>query len=289
MKKMILIFILSIVLFLTSCEQIENLFRAQENILRIGHSNVAFDQAIAFVIKGILDQQPNLRVELFTAPDSLLFRFLATDELDVVVSGWLPHTHRRYIDRYSHRITRHSLLNDSLGVFLAVPWYVEIDYIYELPNIAHDLQNTILIPESRNAVFELSENILNDYNLRGFDLIEMPWDNIIDIVSDHISEEWPIAFIGVRPHYSFYRYGLKTLRCTQGTFSDFERAYIFINNDLPERLPLITNFLGRVSFTLTDIEYIMTLNQVFFSDPNENANRWINENTFRVNRWLVGR
>ena len=284
MKKIYFILVFLIILITMSCQPQQRPIR-----LRIGHTNFAYDQAVAFVLKGILDQQPNLVVELYTAPDSLLFRFLADDELDIVISGWLPNTHGRFIEKHAQDIRRLGVLNDSLGIFIAVPDYLPIDYIYELPEVATELMNTIFVPDSRNAVFGLTQGLLKDYKLTGFELVELPWDNIIGMIEEHQENQWGFAFITPRPHYSFARHNLRALIATERTFGNFEKAHMIINNMLPERLPQIANFLSRVSFSLNDIEYIMDMNQVIASDPYENAMIWISENTFRINRWLIGR
>jgi glycine betaine/proline transport system substrate-binding protein len=68
---------------------------------------------------------------------------------------------------------------------------------------------------------------------------------------------------------------------------DFEQAHIVVNIQFSERMPVIANFLSRVRFNLRDVETLMDMNQVLGSEPYENAIRWINQNTNRINRWLM--
>ena len=121
-----------------------------------------------------------------------------------------------------------------------------------------------------------------------FTLRESTWDDIIAYVEESLENNSYFAFIGMRPHWVFNRFELKTLRDTNYSFGSHEQAFIITNTQFKERMPSIANFLSRVSFELDDIETIMEMNQALGSDTYSNAIRWINQNTNRINRWLIG-
>ena len=283
MKKTIFLSLILFLLFLLSCNR-----APKQNTLRIGYTDFSFDQAIVFVLKGILDQQPNLIVELYKVPEATLFSALASGELDVGISAWMPNTHKSYLEMYPYEIRQHSMITDSLGLYLVVPDYADLDSIEELRNFSTLLRNTILIPESQNAIYSQGSDVLSDYGLNTFSLQEASWDNIISFVDESIRNNAGFAFISLRPHHSFRRYNLKTLQDPLRSLGNYEQAYIIVNSSLPENMPLISDFLQQVYFSLNDIEYLMEMNQVLGSEPYENALRWINQNTRMINRWLLG-
>ena len=283
MKKIIYLILALLILIFVSCNK-----PPKQNKLRIGYTEYGFDQAIVFVLKGILDQQPNLEVELYRVPDDTLYEALANDELDIGISAWMPLTHQNYLEKHPQEIKLHSVLCDSLGLFLAVPEYVNIDRIDDLNIIPEILRNAILIPESQNAIHYQSRDILVDYDLNDFNIQEASWDNIISFVEDSIKNNASFAFITMRPHHSFRKYNLKALDDPLHSLGQYEKAFLVVNSKFPGRMPLIADFLAQVRFNLNDIENIMEMNQVLGSEPYENALRWINQNTRRINRWLLG-
>jgi glycine betaine/proline transport system substrate-binding protein len=282
MKRLIFILLVLSIICLASCDR-----KPRDNTLRIGYTEFAFDQAVAFVLKAILDQQPNLVTELYRVPDSTMFRALAANELDVGISAWVPYTHQRLLDMHQYGIRRHSLMCDSLGLYMLVPEYMQIDRIGDLRTVGEQISNTVLIPESRNAIFHHGNGVLDDYGLSTFTLQESSWDNIMSFVEEAIKNNSGFAFVGMRPHWSMRRHNLKALDDPEKSFGSFEQAFLVINNQLPERMPAISLFLSRVRFNLRDIEQLMEMNQVMGSEPYENAIRWINQNTNRINRWLM--
>jgi len=278
-KYAILIFV---ALFIISCGQSPG-----NNVLRIGYSEFSFDQAVVFVLKGILDQQPNVQVELYRVPDSTMFRALAANELDVGISAWTPNTHQRFFDMYPYEILRHSMICDSLGLYLAVPGFSTLETIDDLATAGDLYRNTILMPESRNAIFHAGSNVIEDYGLNAFSFRESSWDNIVSFVEESVGNNNHFVFVGMRPHWVFQRHNLRPLEDTKRSLGDFEQAHIVVNAQFPERMPAIANFLSRVRFNLRDIENLMEMNQELGSEPYENAIRWINQNTNRINRWLM--
>jgi glycine betaine/proline transport system substrate-binding protein len=239
------------------------------------------------VIKGILDQQPDFEVELYRLPEATMFQVLSTGEIDIVISAWLPNTHYDSISQYATSIIKHSLLCDSLGLYLVVPQYTQmwsIDDLFENRNL---LRNTIVIPESQNAIYEQAKNLLTDYGLNTFSLQESTWDHIVAYVDESTKNNSAFAFIGLRPHWIFRRYELRTLYDKRHALGEYEQAFIYAHNTFPEKLPVIARFLSNVRFTLDDMETLMEMNQALGTEPYENAIRWINNNTNRINRWLV--
>jgi glycine betaine/proline transport system substrate-binding protein len=240
------------------------------------------------VLKCILDLQQNVEAQLYRVPELTLFEALATGELDVGISAWLPNTHQHFFDKYSYTIQRHSVICDSLGLYMVVPAYAEVRTIADLAHIGDLINNTILIPESQNAIYHLAKNVLTDNNLSNFTLRESTWDNIVSFMNESLENNAYFAFIGLRPHWIFQRHDIKALEDRRGSLGQFEQAYVTLSSEFPNRAPTITRFLSSVRFTINDIETIMEMNQTLGTEPYENALKWINQNTSKVNRWLLG-
>jgi len=283
MKKAVLILITCLLLFCLSCNK-----PPKVNVIKIGYTDFSFDQSIVMVLKGILDQQQNIEVELYRLPDSTMFRVLSTGEIDIAISGWLPNTHGEYEDEYARQIKPYSMLCDSLGVYMVVPQTCVLNTIDELTLEGVAMNHTVVIPESQNAIYHLGKDVLTDYELHNFKLQESTWDDIITLIDNSLKNNSDFAFVGLRPHWIFKRYALKTLQDPKNSLGRYEKAYLFMNLDFPNRVPVLADFFGNVRFTLKDIEYIMELNQTLGSEPYENALKWINENMDKINQWLTG-
>ena len=284
MRRLIYLLFILLVLFSASC----NRRQPQDTTIRIGYTEFSFDLAVAFVLKGILDQQQNVQVEMYRVDDATMFRALSTNELDIGISSWLPHTHGDLFDTHSPAVQRHAMITDSLGLYIVVPEFAPVVSISDLRENADLFRNTILLPDGRNAIHHLSSSVLEDYGLDMFTFRDSSWDDIVSFVAESMENNTNFAFVGMRPHWIFERYDIKTLRDPQGTFGTHEQAYLLINSQFIQRMPSIANFLSRVRFELSEIEAIMEMNQALASDTYANAIRWINQNTFKVNRWLMG-
>ena len=284
MRRIIFLLFILVVCFTASC----NRRRPVDNTIRIGFTEFSIDQAVAFVLKGILDQQQNVRVEMYRVADSTMFRAISTNELDIGITAWFPNTHQQFSEMFPHQLQKHAMIADSLGLCIAVPTAAPIGRIEDLRHHAELFGNTILIPDNRNAIFHLGNNVLEDYNLDMFTLREASWDDILAYVESSLENNSMFAFIGMRPHWIFNRFDLKTLKDTNASFGTHEQAFLITNTQFKERMPSIANFLSRVSFEISDIETIMEMNQALGSDTYSNAVRWINQNTYRINKWLIG-
>ena len=282
MKKIYLVLAIMSILFTLSCNKPPTI-----TSLKIGYTEYCFDQTVAMVLKGIFDKQENLDVGLYKLPDSTLFRTLAEGEVDIMISAWLPNTHQQFLEKYPYEISKHSMICDSLGIYIAMPSYSEITTINELHSIGHLINYTILIPESSNAIFHLGNSVINDYGLSRFKLHEMPWDAIITLVEESLKSNSLFAFIAMRPHWIFDRHNLIALQDTRHSFGEFEQAYICANVEFLNNMPVIANFLRNIQFEIHDIEVLMELNQMLGTEPADNAVRWVNKNTQKVNRWLM--
>jgi len=284
MKKTIFYILILATLIAWSCER-----KPKISTIKIGYTDYNFDQSVVMVIKGILDQQENVEVELFRMPDSTMFRVLSEGGIDIAISGWLPNTHGLYQDKYADTIKPYNALCDSLGVYMITPNTSELVTIEELASAGALINHTIVIPESQNAIYHLSKDILTDYGFSRFQLRESSWDNIITMLDEATKNNTNYAFIGIRPHWIFERYQIKTLTDTKNALGTYEKAYLFVNKEFPDKQPLYASFFSKVRFTLKDIETIMELNQRLGSEPYENALRWINdnENIDKINQWLT--
>jgi len=282
MRKIALLLLVALMLLSLSCNK-----PPMVNVIKIGYTDYNFDQSIVMVLKGILDQQQNIEVELYRLPDSTMFRVLSTGEIDIAISGWLPNTHGEYEDKYASEIKPYSMLCDSLGVYMVVPQTSMLTTIDELTLEGIALNHTIVIPESQNAIYHLGKDVLTDYNLHNFKLQESSWDDIITLTDNSLKNNSTFAYVGLRPHWIFNRYAIKTLQDPKNSLGRYEKAYLFMNLDFPDRVPVLANFFSNVRFTLEDIEQIMELNQTLGSEPYENALKWINVNMNRINGWLT--
>lgn len=282
MKRLILLMIILCTVLIISCDR-----KPRITTIRIGYTDYSFDRAVVFTLKAILDQQANLNVEIFRVEDDVMIDRLAEGELDVAVSLWLPNTHAEFIEKYPYEIQKSGLLCDSLGLYMTVPTYAPFSTIEDLKSYAGLLRNTIIIPESQNAILYQSKNIIEDYHLSQYKIQEMAWDDIVSHIENSLNRTSGFAFVGIRPHWIYKRYNVKTVSDPLNALGEKESAYIYINSRFSEKAPVIAEFLSKVRFTLRDIETLIEMNQTLGSEPYENSLRWISANTGRINRWLI--
>lgn len=224
-------------------------------------------------------------VTLTPLDNAIMWEAVSKGEADAMVAGWLPNTHASQYAKYKESI-------DGLGenltgakVGLVVPSYMEVNSIEELTDEA---KMTITGIEPGAGVMAATEKAITDYeNLKDWELLPSSSGAMTVALGQAIENKEEVIVTGWSPHWKFSSYDLKYLADPKGVFGGEETINTFARLGLKEDMPEVYKVLDAFNWTTEDIEAVM-LDINGGTNPEEAAEKWINENKEKVSEWTQG-
>jgi len=274
--------ILMLCLFSAGCTGTQSAEPKKE--ISIGY--VTWDCAIAStnVMKQVFEEK-GYDVELVAVDAGPLFQALANGDVDFTTTGWLPHTHEHYWERYGDQI---DYVNENIPgaarIGLVVPTYVTIDSIEEMNGVSDQFGGRIVGIEPGAGIMTRTEQAIGEYGLN-YELVASSSAGMAAELGSSIdNEEW-VVVTGWSPHWMFGRYDLKFLDDPEGVYGGAEDIVTLARQDLATDDPEAYGILTRFEWTSEDIASVMT--DIADGTPEEEAaQKWVDANRDRVDVWL---
>ncbi|WP_205324835.1 glycine betaine ABC transporter substrate-binding protein [Glycomyces sp. YM15] len=216
------------------------------------------------------------------AEAGLLFEALATGDVDLFLDGWLPVTHKSYMDEYGDRIEQIGTWNENAALTMAVPAYVDVNSLAEL-NAQADLFGGKIVGIEPSA--GLTEAVLNNtiptYGLDGLELQTSSTATMLAELDSAIAAQEPIVVTLWQPHWAYAKYELKNLEDPEGTLGDVETINTLGRTGFTEEFPDVAAALE--TFRLSD-EQLANLENTVFTDNGGDVEggvaAWLKDNEF---------
>jgi glycine betaine/proline transport system substrate-binding protein len=216
------------------------------------------------------------------AEAGLLFEALASGDIDLFLDGWLPVTHKSYMDEYGDKIEQLGAWNENAALTVAVPAYVDVNSLAEL-NANADLFGGKIVGIEPSA--GLTEAVLNNtiptYGLNDLELQTSSTQTMLAELDSAIAAEEPIVVTLWQPHWAYAKYELKNLEDPEGTLGAVETLNTLARTGFTEEFGDVATALG--SFELGD-EQLANLENTVFSehegDVQAGVSAWLQDNDF---------
>lgn len=237
------------------------------------------------VIKVVLEKA-GYEVEITPVAAAAMWQAVASKDADGLVAAWLKTTHAHYLEAVKDKVEDlgPNLVGTRIG--LVVPTYVTIDSIEELNENADKFENQIIGIDPGAGLMSKTEQVLKDYKLGKFKLVEGSGATMAAALGDAIKENKWVVVTGWTPHWKFSRWKLKYLKDPKGIYGGEEHIDTVVRKGLKEDMPDAYKILKSFHWDAADMEKIMVWNEEKGADPYENAKRWVKENPDKVNKWL---
>lgn len=286
-----LILVLSVTLVTVGCANKEEpggegAPKAEKKTVELAY--VEWDSEIAStnVVKAILQEKMGYETEITAVGAAAMWQAVATDDVDGMVAAWLPTTHGHYLEEVQDKVEDLGPNLEGTLIGLVVPEYVTIDSIEELNENADKFNGKIIGIDPGAGLMSSTEQVMEDYGLTNFELVEGTGATMTAALADAIkNEEW-VVVTGWTPHWKFGRWDLKYLEDPKKVYGEEEQINTIVRKGLKEDMPEVYDFLDKFSWTPDDMAEVMVWNQEDGADMYENAKRWMNENEDKVNAWL---
>ncbi len=263
---------------------------SDDKLIELTYVEWSSEVASTNVVKVVLEEL-GYEVDIIPVSAAVMWQAVASGDADGLVAAWLNTTHAHYLRAVQHRVENlgPNLVGTRIG--LVVPQYVTINSIEELKINASRFKKKIIGIDPGAGLMSKTEQVVQDYQLHEFKLIEGSDAIMAVVLSDAIKNNQWIVVTGWTPHWMFSRWKLKYLNDPKNIYNpppDGGKEFIgtIVRKGLKEDMPEAYKVLDRFAWEPKDMEQVMTWNEKDEADPYENAKRWVNENRDRVDKWL---
>lgn len=271
--------------------------------VRIGYPQWYGDIATANLVKAVIEKRLGRRCSITPMPLHDIWSKVASGELDVMLSAWLPRTQDRYFKEYGSRLEDlgPNLIGASIG--LVVPDvnvgrlpdesgernepYIPVYSIPDLAKYAERFGGRILGIEGDAGVMDKTREALKAYGIDNLRLVPSDERTMVHELSEAIQYQKWIVVTGWKPHWMFGVWKLRMLEDPKNIFGHNEAVHTLVRKGLKNDMPKVYDFLERFSWNMDEINTLMTWIELDNGvDPYGKALRWIETHPKRVDSWI---
>ncbi|MBJ6362797.1 glycine betaine ABC transporter substrate-binding protein [Paenibacillus sp. MAHUQ-46] len=251
---------------------------------------VAWDSEIAstYVVKEVLEQKLGYKVEMLQVDAGPMFAGIADGSADGMVAGWLPSTHKSYMERYGDKLVDLGPNLEGTKIGLAVPSYMDIKSIEDLNKDENGqaLNYKIIGIEPGAGIMMSTEKVLDEYGLRGkWTLVESSSAAMAQELDKAYKAQQPIVVTGWTPHWMFAKMELTYLEDPKNVYGGDEQIHTLVRQGLEEDKPEVYALLDAFNWTPEDMaEVMVNINEG--KSPGDAAKAWVEANEDKVNSWI---
>ncbi len=292
MKKLIvpiIIVVALIVIYIASkgtkkTEQAEQ--AEQQKTVELVYVEWSSEVASTNVAKAVLQEKMGYNVEITPVSAAAMWEAVASGNQDGMVAAWLPTTHKNYLDELKDQVIDlgPNLVGTRIG--LVVPIYVDIDSIADLNLYPEKFGGEIIGIDPGAGIMSTTEKAMKEYDLeKNFKLVEGSGATMTGALANAIQRDEWVVVTGWTPHWKFSRWDLKYLQDPKKVYGGEEEIHTIVRKGLEEDMPKVYRFLDNFNWTTEEMQQVMLWNTEE-SKPYENAKKWVNQNTEKVQQWI---
>ncbi len=237
------------------------------------------------VVKAVIEQETDYKVELTSVAAAAMYASLATGDQDAMTTAWLPVTHGQYVKKYKEDIVDLGPSMAGARIGLVVPTYVTIDSIEELNSHAKKFDGRIIGIDPGAGIMSKSELALEEYNLNNMELVSSTGPMMTAELKDRYDDKKWVVVTGWVPHWKFAKFDLKFLEDPKKVFGESETINTIVRKGLKEDMPEVYKILDNFQWGPAEIGEVMAMNMEN-GKAGENAKKWVKNNPEIVKQWL---
>jgi glycine betaine/proline transport system substrate-binding protein len=226
-----------------------------------GDKNVTFgvvegwtDQSdTAAVLKVILEENGYTAKITKVGDNTPMYSGLANNEINVLSSSWKERTQADYWIRYGHDLDDIGTYYRGAKSFLAVPDYVDIKSITDLPSHASEFGNQITGIEPGAGLTATTEDaVMPAYGLQDFKLATSSTATMLAELKQQTAAKKPIVVTMWKPFWANQAFPLRALDDPKNAYRP-EDLHVVANKDWATAHPDVVSMLA--SFKLDDAQF----------------------------------
>ncbi|GAX47703.1 ABC transporter permease/substrate binding protein [Pseudolactococcus reticulitermitis] len=222
-------------------------------------------------------------VSLTPLDNAVLWQSVASGQIDVSLSAWLPNTHRALLKKYENDLTVVGTSLSDVKTGLVVPDYMSAQSISDLTTEANQVITGI---EPGASMMIATENTIKAYpNLAGWQLQTSSSGAMVSALEKAYKNKEEIVMTGWSPHWMFSKYQLHYLEDPKATMGGKEAIKTLARKGFKSDHPEVYNILAKFKWEAADMESVM-LDIQSGMKPTKAADKWLKANAKTVDSWF---
>jgi len=208
--------------------------------IRIGQISLSFHRASAAYITYLMKLQ-GFEATIKEAPHEAAFEMLANNEIDLLVSAWLPGSHGKYLQPIIDQTVQLGIIYEPYCIW-GMP-----DYGHAQLTAVADLQNKELSANVEKEIYSInpgagisrfSIEIMEKYNLasNGFTLQNLSESDFFSHVKNSLAERKEFIIPFWHPQSLYYKYTFRELTEPLGLLRSKDQATVVMRREFYEHL-----------------------------------------------------
>lgn len=243
---------------------IQQLHKGDGPMIRLGITDLSFHRMAGALVVAKLEQL-GYQVTRSYAPHEANFARLASGEIDMLASAWLPSSHGIYKARVEQQVeTRELGLHYQPYALWGVPDYVPADQVNEVADLLRPEVRQRMTPVIQGigpgaGISRFSRQIMAEYGLEaaGYRFLNGSQEECLTAYEQAVAEErWAVVPLW-RPQFLHATYRIRELQEPKGLLGGVDRAVLLARSD---RLHLLASediiHLDRLRFDNATIEQL---------------------------------
>jgi glycine betaine/proline transport system substrate-binding protein len=274
-----------LLLSLVSCLWLPSVSAAGKGKVKLVYVEWSSEVVSTNVIRVVLEDL-GYEVKITPVSAAAMWQSVGTGDADGLVAAWLDTTHAHYLAAVKNKVEDLGPNLQGTRIGLVVPDYVKVNSIEELNANVDKFNGKIIGIDPGAGLMTKTEQVIKDYGLKGFKLVEGSGATMTAELSNAMKEKRWIVVTGWTPHWMFSRWKLKYLTDSKNVYGSGGYISTIVRKDLKKDLPEVYRVLDQFSWTPADMQTIMVWNEEKGADPYLNAKRWVQQNTDKVKAWI---
>nr|WP_240672509.1 glycine betaine ABC transporter substrate-binding protein [Corallococcus coralloides] len=258
---------------------------AKKPVVRLVYVNWAEGVAMTHLVRAILEDRMGYEVKTTMADVAPVFASLANGDADAFLDGWLPVTHKSYMERFQGKVVDLGTSYDDARIGLVVPADMDITSIEQLNGKAKALNKSIVGIDSGAGIMTTTEKAIKEYKL-DLKLVPSSGPAMTAELKDAVAKKRPVVVTGWKPHWKFARWDLKFLEDPKGVFGARESIHTLTRVGLEKDLPDVAALLRNFKLNDQQLGSLMGAVEDTAGSPEKAVREWVKQNQALVDGWI---
>lgn len=210
-----------------------------------------------------------------------------SNNVNVFMDVWMPHTHKVYMDKYGASLTNLGVWHKPTRIGLVVPKYVYdkgIHSISDLNSHASLFGNQIVgISSGAGEMLTMKKQVMKQYHLK-LKLIQGSGPEMLAALQKAETQKKPIVVTLWSPHWIFGKYHLKYLSDPKGAFGKPGVEQVEANKAWAKKHPQFRTWMKNFKMSKDQLDSLGLLCKK--DGKVKGVQEWIKKNQSVVNKWL---
>ncbi|MCY6959263.1 glycine betaine ABC transporter substrate-binding protein [Clostridium brassicae] len=254
--------------------------------VNLGYVNWAEGIAMTNLVEAVLEEKMGYDVEKKQGEAGMVFTSLANGDMDVFLDGWLPVTHKDYMEKYKDKLENLGPNFENAKIGLVVPKYMNIKSIEDLNGIKDELSGKIIGIDPGAGIMKAANKAVKEYGLK-LEILEGSGATMTTMLKKAEDAKKPIVVTGWKPHWKFARWDLKFLEDPKGVFGEAEHIDTIARKGFEKEMPEVAQFLKNFKMDDKQLGSLMgDIKDNSDKDALDVAKEWMKKNEKLVNSWI---